>query len=201
MPAMVLVERRDAHQSVHSMLRSKEPIRSRASHDEGRALEPGLLTRRGVEDLGFKVLSLGPFEIHAHQHLDPVLRLDAALPYRDGDHGVVVGVWIRKEQVELAGSQLFGDRRALLSQLLFELGVAVGKLVQLDQVAGPLLEAVPGGDQLAEFGSLTRHLPGTGRVVPNAWLHHLSLELCSTRRLRWKVKGAPSAARSVPEAL
>src|SRR4030081_1794388 len=128
MPAMVLVERRDAHQSVHSNLRSKEPIRSRASHDEGRALEPGLLTRRGVEDLGFKVLSLSPFELHAHQHLDPVLRLDAALPYRDGDHGVVVGVWIRKQQVELAGSQLFGDPPASPSRMLFALLVAFGLL-------------------------------------------------------------------------
>ena len=198
---MVLVERRDAHQPVHSVLGAEQAVRSRSPHDERDALQPGLLARGGVDDLGLKALALGPLEVHAHEHLHPVLRLHPALSDRQRDHGVVVGKGVGEQQVELARTQLFGDRGPFLVQLALQVRIAARELVELDQVAGALLQPVPGTDLLAELGGLTRHLAGVSRVVPHARLHELGVELVGAFALGWKVKGAPSAARSVPTAL
>src|SRR5438445_253805 len=130
------------------------------SHYEGGALQARLLTARLVDDLGLETASLGPLEVHTHQHLDPVLRLHRTLADRDGDDGVVVGVGVGEEKVELVRAELVLDRRALLLDLRLELRIALGQLVQLPEVTGPPLEAVPGGDQGSVVGALTRHLAG-----------------------------------------
>src|SRR6202040_89751 len=62
---VVLVERRDAHQSMHAVLRPQKAVRARAADDEGRALEPGLLSWRRLEDLALKALALSPLQVHA----------------------------------------------------------------------------------------------------------------------------------------
>src|SRR5205807_425256 len=135
-PAVVLVERRDAHQAVDAVLRSQQAVSPRPSHYEGGALQARLLTARLVDDLGLETASLGPLEVHAHQHLDPVLRLHPTLADRDGDDGVVVGVGVGEEKVELVRAQLVLDRRALLLDLRLELRIALGQLVQLAEVTG-----------------------------------------------------------------
>ena len=114
----------------------------------------------------------------------------------EGDHLVRATGHQRIEDLPLTraerGDQLGRHRRfPLLGQLLFEVRVTVGELVELDQVAGTLLEAIPAPDQLAVFGGLTRHLACAGRVVPHARLNELGFELVGALSLGRKVKGAP----------
>ena len=82
----------------------------------------------------------------------------------------MIRVRVGEEQVELARAQLGRDRRLFFGDLLRELGVAGGQLVELDQVAGPLLQQLPGLDEIAILGCLARERTRSARVVPNAWL-------------------------------
>ena len=85
----------------------------------------------------------------------------------------MVGVWIGKQQVQLVGTELLGDGSALLVDLAFEVGVVLGQLLELDQVASTPLESIPGRDQLAVFGCLAGRLAGAAGVIPRAGLGEL----------------------------
>jgi len=87
----------------------------------------------------------------------------------------VVRVRVREQQVELARAQLALDRRPLLGDLLLQVGVVFGELLQLDQVGGAALEAVPGRDELAVLRRLTRPLAGAAWVIPRAGLCQLGV--------------------------
>ncbi len=59
-----------------------------ADDREGGGLDAGLFAVLVVVHLGFEALLLGPAQIHAHQHLGPVLALGAARAGMHGDDGV-----------------------------------------------------------------------------------------------------------------
>jgi hypothetical protein len=82
----------------------------------------------------------------------------------------VVGVRIGEQQVELASAQLRGDRLLLLRDLYLQLGVILGELVELDQVARPAFELVPGRDQLVVLRGFAREVARAVGVVPDAGL-------------------------------
>ena len=152
------------------MLGAQQSVSPRAAHDERDALQAGLLTGRLVDDLSPEPLALRPLQVHAEQHLDPVLGLDAPLPHRDRDHGVVRCVLIREQQVELARPQLRGHRRALLGHLLSQLGIVLRQLVELHEVASAPLETVPSVNEVAVLRGLARELTRVVGIVPDAGL-------------------------------
>src|SRR5207248_5859808 len=168
MPAVVLVEGRDAHEAVHAVLRTQQTIGTGAPHDEGRALQARLLAARLIDDLGLESTAFRPLQVHAEQHLDPVLGFDSTLANRDGDDRAVVGVWVREQEVELVCAELPGHRRTLLGDLLSQLWIVLRQLLELHEVAGATLETIPGRDQLAALGGLTGDRAGMTRVIPDA---------------------------------
>src|SRR5260370_40224520 len=109
---------------MHSVLGAQQAIRAWAGDDERRALQSSLLTTRLIDDLGLEAAPLRPLEVHAQQHLDPVLSLHPTLADGDGDHGVVAGVRIREQQVQLMRAQLLLDRGPLLLDLALEVALA-----------------------------------------------------------------------------
>ena len=87
-PARRLVERRDAHQPVDAGFGRQQAERVVAvDHDRG-ALDAGLVARLVVDELALEAAALAPAQVHAQQHLGPVLRLGAAGARVDGDDGV-----------------------------------------------------------------------------------------------------------------
>jgi hypothetical protein len=64
----------------------------------------------------------------------------------------VIGVRIGEQEVELSRAQLGRDRGFFLGDLLGQLRIAGGELVELDQVAGALFQLDPGLDQLPVLG-------------------------------------------------
>ena len=77
------VEGRDADQAVHAGLAAQVAVGVLAGHLDGRRLDPGLFAGQQVDDLGLEPRALTPAQVHAHEHLRPVLRLGAARA-RDG---------------------------------------------------------------------------------------------------------------------
>jgi len=82
----------------------------------------------------------------------------------------VIRVRIGEQQIELSRAQLGRDRRLFFGDLFRQLRVAGCELVELDQVAGALLQLFPGLDQLSVLSGFARERAGAARVVPDARL-------------------------------
>ena len=71
------IEGRLAHQAVHAGLGSQPAVGILADNVDGRALDPGNLTGRRLDDFRLELVRLRPAQVHAQQHLRPILRLGA----------------------------------------------------------------------------------------------------------------------------
>jgi hypothetical protein len=107
----------------------------------------------------------------------------------------VIRVRVREEQVELSRAQFGRDRGLLFRDLLGQLRIARGQLVELDQVAGTFFELRPGLDQLPVLGPFSRERACASRLVPDPGLGQEVIDLLGALELGGQVKGAPSAAR------
>src|SRR6185437_9851210 len=105
--ALGLVEGGDADEAVDAGFSAEEAEGVLAGDGEGGGLDAGFFAGLVVVDFGFESLLLGPAEIHAHEHLGPVLGLGAAGAGVDGDDGVE-GVGFAGEHG--AGFHLVGER-------------------------------------------------------------------------------------------
>ena len=83
---------------MHAALGAKPAVGPAAVDAERHALEAGLLALRLVEDLRGEVVSLGPAEEHAEEHLRPVGRLRPAGTRADRDQRAALVVLPREEQ-------------------------------------------------------------------------------------------------------
>ena len=93
--AVAGIEGRFAHQAVHADLGAQPAEGIIALEVDGGALDAGDLAGRDLHQLGLEAAPLAPAQIHAQQHLGPVLRLGAAGAGLDVDEGVV-GVHARR---------------------------------------------------------------------------------------------------------
>ena len=98
------IERRDAHQAVHAALGGEQPVGVLAVDGEGDALDAGLVAFAGFVQLDVEAPALRPAQVHAQEHLGPVLALGAAGSRVDAHDGV-------------AGVELPGEEALLLQTL------------------------------------------------------------------------------------
>ena len=101
LPPRVGIERRDAHQTVNARLRLRVAVRVRTFQADGGALQPRTLTRLQLQQLRLEAASLRPAQVHAEQHLGPVLGLEAARARMDLDDGVARVVLAAEELLQL----------------------------------------------------------------------------------------------------
>ncbi len=93
----LVVERRDAHKSVHTVLGLHQPIGVAALEHELDVTEAGLGAFGDGENLDVEAPLVGPAVVHPHQYLGPVLRIGAALTGLDLTNGIAL--------VEFTGEQ------------------------------------------------------------------------------------------------
>jgi hypothetical protein len=105
-PPRRLIERGNSDEAVHAGFGRHQPEGVLTGQREGHALEPGLFARLIVEQLALEAAALGPLQVHAQQHLGPVLRLSAAGAGMNRDD--------RVRRVVLATEHLLGFRRVNL---------------------------------------------------------------------------------------
>jgi hypothetical protein len=168
MPAVAGVERRLAHEPVYAGFGAQPAIGMVTAHVHRRALDPGHLAGRHLEQFRIKSHQLGIHQVHAQQHLGPVLRLGAALPRVDVDEGIVFVHRAGKHAAELELGDLLlepvGVRRDAgdCSCIAF-----LGRdLQQFDAVTGTLGELVEQLDDVLELGALPAERLRLLRVCP-----------------------------------
>ena len=138
--ARLRVEGRDADQAVDAALGAEEPVGVLALGDEGGGLEPGLLALGRLAHLDLEAAALGPAQVHAKEHLGPVLRVGAAGAGAHRHHRVARVVLAVEEArlLELGEAPL--DRGELRVELGCDLGIVRGHLEQVAEVSDVGLE-------------------------------------------------------------
>src|SRR3954462_2667397 len=85
MPPLRLVEGGNAHESMNSDFASQHPERVFAVYGERRRLDAGFFPSLIVVYHRFESLAFSPTQVHAHEHLGPILRLGSARARVYGD--------------------------------------------------------------------------------------------------------------------
>ncbi len=176
MPPLRLVERRNANQAMHARLAADQPIREFTRDGERSRLDARLVPILNFVDLRFESLPLRPAQVHAHQHLCPVLALGAAGPrmHRDdrvqrvglaGEHGLrfqLLGERFERRNLAL---QIRLGRLAFLRQFEVSLDV-VGPARQLRIVGQQRLQPLALAHQRLRLRSIRPHA-GVGNLLFN----------------------------------
>ena len=88
---------------MHAGLGGQQAERVLAGHRDGGALDAGFFAGLVVEHLALEAAPLRPLQIHAQQHLGPVLRLGAAGAGMDGHDGVGAIVLAAEHLLDFGG--------------------------------------------------------------------------------------------------
>jgi hypothetical protein len=107
---------RNAHQAVDAVLCFHVTVGIGALHRYGGSLDPGLLTILVVQYLGPETAPLSPAQIHAEQHLGPILGLRATCPGVDADDSVPCICLVTQKRLQFEGIQCFLNLLKLLDR-------------------------------------------------------------------------------------
>ena len=198
-PPMRGVERRDAHQAVHALLRLQKAVGVVALHHHRGALDPRLLVGRGLQHRGLQSLALRVAQIHPEQHLRPVLGVQPSGPgvHRQDSVGRIV-VLVQQDQ-ELVALQRPAQLLRAPLELPLELGVVALpqhllqdlQVIQLGRDLLPLRETPVDRRELLQDVLVPLAGPEVrGRGRP--------LQLIRPFSQRRQVKGCPAAPASGP---
>ena len=192
-PAVVGIERRFAHQTVHADLGLEPAVGVVALDAERRALEPGDFARRGFEQFGFPAFVLAPAQVHAQQHLGPILRLGAAGAGLDVDECV--------RAVHLAGEHALEfellDFRGEAVDIVRDRGgrafvvLADRKIEQIAGLAERIGQRADAADDAFERRALLAEVLRALRVVPDVGVFELARDFFEAFGLRIEVKDTP----------
>ena len=194
---MGLVERREPDESMDSPLGLEDSVCVVAGDGEGRRLETRLLAGRGLEQLGLKAAIRRPPEVHAKEHLGPVLRVGpprAGVNRDDGVPGVVLTpeerVLFQPREVPLQGHEGRSD--------LAELPIVGGEFEQLLEVGDIAGKPVVALEMARQASMLGREGSRLLLVVPEPGLAHRLLELAQPGADQLGVKGNHEPSRAGP---
>ena len=180
-------------QAVHAGLGAQPAEGMVAGDVHGRALDAGDLAGRGFDHLGVEAAPLPPAQVHAQEHLRPVLCLGAAGPGLDVEKGVRRVHLLREHAPQLQTDE---GRLPTLDVLLDRaqhgsIVLVAGELEELGRVQKP---PVDGGDHVDELGE-DRAFPAQGAgafgLVPDFRLFQVEGDLLEARLPGLEVKDTP----------
>ena len=137
-----------------------------AGDRERRALQPGLFAGLIVDHLALEAAALRPAQVHAQQHLGPVLRLGAAGAGMNRDDGVLAIVLAAEHLLDLAGLHFLVERVERLRELGVDRLARLRPFDEHGEIVALLLER---HDQIAillEPAAALQDLLGFGLVFP-----------------------------------
>src|SRR5215217_5065266 len=101
-----LIKRRDTHQPVYSGFGRQKPVGVFAFNSERYTLQASFLAWLILEHFSFESALLGPLEIHAQQHLGPILRFRATRARMNRANSVTAIVVAGQEHFSLSLAQI-----------------------------------------------------------------------------------------------
>ena len=175
LPALLEIERRDAHEPVRAALGLEIPVRVIAFNRQRRAPESGLVPRRGLEELRLEATALRPTEVHADEHLGPIRRVGATDAGRDRHDRVALVVRPRELRLEGGVRNLFGELGNASGHFGFELGVVAREPRKLREVLRPRAITLPLLEARAHMAETLQGLLSALPVLPEIRLGSVAL--------------------------
>ena len=120
MPPAATVERRHAHEAVHTDFALEVAIGKIPVDFERRRLDARALAGLVADLLHAKAVALGPHYVHAHQHFGPILAFSAAGTGIDVNDGRKLVFFVREHALEL--QLLYFLERGVVVGLHFDFG-------------------------------------------------------------------------------
>ena len=171
MPPFACIKRRDPHETVDPCLGLEIAVGVLPFDNNGYILNTRLFSREDIDYLGDKTSALSPPQVHAQQHLGPILGLSAAGSGIDADNDVPTVVIVGEHAFQFEGTEplfSFGqsfDGLCRLSPILY-----LGDLqedLNLFQLPCKVFPRIDDPEQISLFLQdllgLLRILPKTGR--------------------------------------
>ncbi len=203
LPPPLVVERRDADQPVGALLDRKRAVGVGGVDPERRRLQASFFGVGGVVDLRRVGVALGPAQVHPHQHLGEVGRVDAACLGADRHHRLALVVLAGEQGAHLEGFEVVLQAVPLVVGLgqPGRVTFVLAELVKHFEV----LEALPQLGDLAQFGLPVHELAADPLrvldVVPQVGLGRLGLELRDIRTQSIQIHHALDAFEGVGQFL
>src|SRR6185437_3741946 len=191
------IERRLAHEAVDAGLGPQPPVRVVPLEFDRGALHAGHLTGIGVDHFTTKAMRGAPAQIHAQEHLRPVLRLGAAGTGLDIEKRAMRVHLAAKHPFELEAAHLALEPLRILSDVPGGGFIALpfGQLEKLRRIGDAAGGAIDLGDIGAEARTLLPQLLRALRLPPHGRILELPPYLLETLFLAVVLKETPVARR------
>ena len=197
MATVARIEGRFPHQTVYAGLGAQPAESVRAFETHGRAFDAGNVALGNLDQLGFESLGLAPAQIHAQQHVSPVLRLGTAGARLDVEESIVFVHLSRKHASEFQLGNAFFDP----VEIGFDLGdgglvvFADRKFEQLAGIAKALRARVESEYYGFKRGFFLTQLLGALRIAPDVGVFKFELNLFQFFAFLVVVKDTPVTGR------
>src|SRR5207253_10488379 len=186
------VEGRNPDESVHADLPLEVAVGVLALDGDRRRLDPRLLARLQIDDLGLEAGALAPAEVHSHEDLRPVLRLGAAGAGMNRHDRVLRVVRPAEHDLEPEVVERLSDPRDAFLDLGRDALVAglARQFEEHTELFGLRHELSEACDRPRQLRPLPRQFLGASAVVPEARRPHLRLDDAEALLLHLEVKDA-----------
>jgi hypothetical protein len=198
--AVVGIEGRLAHQAVHAGLGLEPAIGVIALDAHGGRLDAGHFAAADFHQLGLPAARLAPAQVHAQQHLGPVLGLGTAGAGLDVEVGIG-GIHLAAEhalELELLELGLAGIDIGHHGLEGLEVVLHLRELEQLEPAAQRLVQRPDAVDHLFQRGPFAAEGLRPLRLVPDRRTLQLAADFLKTLDLPVVVKDTPSAHPAGP---
>lgn len=189
-----LIKGRNANQPMNAGLGGQQTVRIFAFHSKRHSFEAGFFARLVIDNFGLETTLLCPFQIHAEQHLGPILRLSASCPWVDCADGV--------QLIVAAAEQHFRFRDADLVLQVFEprakffqrIRIFIGKFKQHGCVSNFGIKVFLPFDLLFQDTSALQKFLRSVLIVPEVGRRCFILNPCQFLLARGNIKETSRAA-------
>src|SRR6185312_4717615 len=105
----------NAHQAMNADLASQQSECVLSADGKGRGFDARFFTGLIIVEYGFEALALRPTQIHAHEHLRPILRLGPTRARMNGDNRIATVILSAQQRLRF---QLFDNRAEVVDLAL-----------------------------------------------------------------------------------
>ena len=193
------VERRLPHEAVDAAFALQVAESIRPVDFDGGAFDPGLFALSDIEHVCRKTAALGPAQVHAKEHLRPVLRVCATGAGVDGEDRVAAVVRAGKLKLKLQVAKRLFDGGQVFVRARADAVVAFAHRhrKQFGNVTHLVFEATPGLDPRSQCGEFLHNRPRAFAIVPEGGFSGELFEFGYARFVVREVKVAPGCQRCV----